>query len=394
MEASSRVVFRWLRRGLIGGIVAIVALLGLSVAAIEIISTRLEARTRIETENGIESLESVRIGGVDQTIYLRGQDRSRPILLFVHGGPGSPETGAAREFGLRLEEHFVVVHWDQRGAGNSCSSEVPDESLHLEQYVADTLELVHLLRERFGQERIFLLGHSWGSVLGVLATQRHPELFHAYVGLGQVVNMRRNEEISYRFVVDRARAEGNERALEELSAIQPPYDRIEDLMLQRTWLGHYGGAVRDGDPFVAIARSLIVSPEYSLSAKLAFYGCTINSLRHAWDDLDSIDFLSDVRRLDVPVYFLTGRYDYNTPFELVEEWMEHLEAPHAEIIWFEESAHMANLEQPEAFQDALIQDVLGDVLAGRARGTPAPAHAPHDRSAEGHRERETIRTGS
>ena len=125
--------------------------------------------------NGIESLENVEMGGVEQTIYLRGHDRNNPVMLFVHGGPGVPETAVARTFGLRLEEHFVVVHWDQRGAGNSCSPDVPDESLRLQQYLTDTAELVNLLRSRFGVEKIYLVGHSWGSILGVLIAELRNE---------------------------------------------------------------------------------------------------------------------------------------------------------------------------------------------------------------------------
>ena len=358
---------RLLTRGLIGvGVLAIV-LIASALLYGSISQWRTVAATRIETPNGIESLENVEIGGVEQTIYLRGHDQNKPVMLFVHGGPGVPETPVAREFGLRLEEHFVVVHWDQRGAGNSCSSNVPDESLRLEQYLADTLELVNLLRSRFGIEKIYLVGHSWGSVLGVLIVQRHPELFHAYVGMGQVVNMHRGEEISYRFVLDRAQAEGNERALEELATVHPPYSTTQELSAQRAWLSHYHGDVYKGGGYSNFVRGVLLSPEYALGKKLTFYGCAINSVDQTWGDIQKIDFIHDVPRLDVPVYFFTGRHDYNTPFELVEEFSENLEAPHNEIVWFEDSAHMPNLEEPDRYQDILIQKVLPETI--RAQGS-------------------------
>ena len=269
----------------------------------------------------------------------------------------------AREFSSRLEEHFVVVHWDQRGAGKSCSSEVPDESLRLEQYLADTIELVNMLRARFDVEKIYLLGHSWGSVLGVLTVEANPELFHAYVGLGQVVNMRRNEEISYDFVVERASAEGNQEALDALAGIRPPYRSIRDLGTQRQWLGHYRGDYRAGDAMSRMVGLTIRAPEYTLGDKLSYMPCMLNVLEHAWKDIQPIDFLRDVDRLEVPVYLFTGRHDYNTAFELVEEWVRTLQAPHLEIVWFEESAHMACLEEPERFQDELIE-VLEETRPG------------------------------
>jgi pimeloyl-ACP methyl ester carboxylesterase len=360
-------VLRWLTRGLIGFVVLAVVLLAVIIVFSSLSGWRIAATTRIDTPNGIESLEAVEIGGVEQTIYLRGHDRGKPVLLFVHGGPGVPEMPLARAFGLRLEEHFVVVHWDQRGAGNSCTPEISDDSLDLEQYLADTLELTNLLRSRFGVQKIYLLGHSWGSVLGALTVQRHPELFHAYVGMGQVVDMHRGEDISYRFVLERASAEGNVEALEELATVHPPYSTTQELMTQRAWLGHYHGDVYKGGGIAKFVRAVLLSPEYTIGKKLSFYGCAMNSLDQAWGDLQDIDFIRDIPRLDVPVYFFTGRHDYNTPFELVQEFSQALEAPHNEIVWFENSAHMPNLEEPDLYQELLIQKVLPETL--RAHGS-------------------------
>jgi pimeloyl-ACP methyl ester carboxylesterase len=358
-----RGLFFWLKRILMGIALLIVACVLLGLISIEVMEGLQSSSTRIETENGIESKELVELGGVSQSIYLRGQDRNKPVLLFLHGGPGAPSTPMVREFGLRIEESFVVVHWDQRGSGNSCSSEIPDDSLQLEQYLADTLQLVNLLRSRFDTEKIFLVGHSWGSVLGVMIAQRHPELFHAYVGMGQVVDMVRNEEISYRFVVDRAKQEGNAKAIRELETIRPPYANREDLMLQRSWLGHYHGDFLAGDALEKFALAILFSPEYSFQKKFSFYSCMLNSLDRAWSDLDHINFIETARRLDLPVFFFAGRHDYNTPFELVQEYFDVLEAPRKEFFWFENSAHSPNLEEPERYQEILIDQILPIALA-------------------------------
>jgi len=169
----------------------------------------IRAATAIESNRGIESLELIELNGSIQWIYLRGHDTANPVLLFLHGGPGTVELPVARQFGLEVEKHFTVVHWDQRGAGKSRSEVFAESDLTVRTHLDDTLALVNQLRARFDQDKIYLVGHSWGSVLGTLIVRDHPDLFHAYVGMGQVVNMLDNETVSLRFVRERAEAEGN-----------------------------------------------------------------------------------------------------------------------------------------------------------------------------------------
>lgn len=327
--------------------------------AIAAVLPLIPARTpAIEGANAIASLEAVQLGGVKQWLLIRSRDRSNPVLLCLHGGPGFAWMPLARKFSSRLEEHFVVVHWDQRGAGKSSTSQVSDDSLHLEQYLADTVELVELLRRRFGVPKIYLLGHSWGTVLGTLTVQRYPKLFHAYVGLGQVVNMSRGEEISYRFVLEHAQADGNQRALGQLEGLRRPYQTAKEVMTQRKWLGHYRGDFKTGNGFFKILRALLFCPEYRIRDKVNFIRAMMNSLDHAWTGFQHLDFIQTVPRLEVPVYFFTGRHDYCVPFELVEEWTNVLEAPHVANVWFENSAHNACLEEPDRFQRELIDRVL------------------------------------
>ncbi len=343
----------------VSGSCVVVALVVVAVAALVPVRT-----PTIEGQAAVASLEPVRIGGVNQWLSIRGRDASKPVLLFLHGGPGTTNIPSSHASSLLLEEHFVVVQWDQRGAGKSCTSEVADESLNLEQYLSDTLELVEFLRRRFDQQKIYLVGHSWGSVLGTLTVQRHPELFHAYVGVGQVVDVHRGEALSLHFVEERARAEGNPEALADLAGIQPPYTSLQDLMLQRKWLGYYHGDRLAGGGVANIVKTVLLAREYTLMEKLVYYGCVMNSLEQAWDDIAGLDFISSVGRLEVPVYFFTGRHDYNVPFELVEEWVGVLDAPHVEIVWFENSAHLMPDEEPERFQDVLINRVLPETLPG------------------------------
>ena len=322
--------------------------------------SQLASATIIDSPDGIESLELVNLNGSKQWIYLRGHDQANPVLLFLHGGPGSPELPIARVFGLEIEKHFTVVHWDQRASGKSRRESSNDEDLTIQTYLGDTLALVNLLRDRFGQDKIYLLGHSWGTVLGTATVRDHPELFHAYIGMGQVVNMVENERLSLDFVIEKALEEKNEEALQALVSLNPPYDDDpSELTTQRRWLYYYGGGMR-GSTFGELAAHFLFSPEYSLLDIMAMFDGMVSVSTQMWPELSSVDFLTQATKLDVPVYFFTGRYDYNTPFQLVEQYIELLEAPHKEIVWFEESSHFMNVTDPDHFQDMLINKVLAE----------------------------------
>src|SRR5262245_39499123 len=321
-------IARWLLVG-IGALVGTVALVLGGWAM-------LPARTApIPGVRAIAALERVTLGGAEQTILLRGHDRASPVLLWVHGGPGFGQLPIAAVTSEQLERRFVVVHWDQRGTGASCDGSDEDfETVTQQRIVADALELAEELVARFGGRPIFLLGHSWGSVVGALAVQRRPELFAAYVGLGQVVNGRRNEELSYRFVLDEARRRGDTAALAELEAIHPPYAAFDDLRVQRRWLGEYRGSLWGVERAREVLPAALLGREYTLGTRLRFFWCFRRSLDRLWGGLDGFDAIAQIPRLERPVFFFTGRHDWNTPYPLIEEWAARLEAPHVEIVWF------------------------------------------------------------
>lgn len=315
--------------------------------------------------DSIAFLESVSIGGVDQWLLIRGENRSNPIVLFLHGGPGSAQIAMARKYTQELERDFVVVNWDQRGSGLSFSPAQPKESLHIEQFIQDTVELTRLLLQRFGQSKLFVVGHSWGTVLGVLTAARHPELFHAYVGMGQVVNMVDNEAVSYRFVLEEARRRNNPRAVRELERIgAPPYPNMKALMVQRNWLARFGGSIRKGTVMGFALRSLLFSTEYVWCDAVRWIRGNMRSVEATWDELMRVDLPRQVPSLAVPVYFVEGRYDYQVPSELAVAYLDRLEAPRKELIWLENSAHLLIFEEPERFA-AVMRQVLADQRLGR-----------------------------
>ncbi|MFX1337863.1 MAG: alpha/beta fold hydrolase [Promethearchaeota archaeon] len=312
--------------------------------------------------NSVTSLEKVKIGGMDQWIIIRGHDKGNPILLFLHGGPGSTEGPFAYKFQRGLEEHFIVVNWDQRGAGKSYSRRIPKESMNIEQFILDTHELIQLLLNRFNKKKLFLIGHSWGSILGTLVVSRYPELIQAYVGIGQVVNILENEKISYKYTIDQAKERGNKKALKQLKKLEPyPEKDINDtktLRKQRKWLMKFNGVMHNETSWWPYIKIALGSPEYSLKDMIKFIRGLKFSMEIMWSQLFEIDFLKQISELKVPVYICMGRYDYNTPFELAENYFNQLKAPKKQFIWFEDSAHLLNTEEYEKFNNFLIDVVL------------------------------------
>lgn len=317
-------------------------------------------------EGSIASMEMVEIGGLKQFLLLRGRDRNAPVLLYLHGGPGSPEVGLMRARLSALEDHFVVAYWDQRGGGRSYSAEAHRGGLDPETVVGDTHEVVELLRRRFEREKIVLLGISWGSYLGMREVAAHPEGVAAFVGAGQLTHWGKNEAASYAKVLADAEAAGNEEAVQELEAIGPPQDgRYRDgfagLRTERRWVMKLGGTSRSAElSELTIARQLLFPSEYSLLD-------TIGWIRGAKASLSMVESVTadqapDLYRwastVDAPVFLVAGRYDGQTPLAVVEEYYEHLQAPTKELIVFEDSAHLAPFEENERFVRFMTEKVL------------------------------------
>jgi pimeloyl-ACP methyl ester carboxylesterase len=343
------------------------ALLVLTLAGLWLYRLHRQSQTRensrITTIGGIDMLHTVTLGGLPQWVQIRGQNQHNPVLLFLHGGPGSPETPFVRHYNGGLEKYFTVVTWEQRGAGKSFSSDIPDSTMHVSHFLDDTDQLVKWLQKRFGQPKIYLVGHSWGSVLGMLAIQRHPEDFLAYVGIGQVVDMQQNEALSYEYVLNTARKRNDQKAIGEMVGIGPPVrgayaGGMESLLKQRNWLTKFGGSLYGKSDANEVITHLFFAYEYSVGDLLNYGRGALFSLFRLWNELMDINLVQQVPSVQVPVYFCVGRSDYQTPFTLVEKYFQQLEAPHKELIWFEKSAHSPLYEEPNRFQSVMVDKVL------------------------------------
>jgi len=289
----------------------------------------------------IASLEQVELGGIKQWILIRGYDTSNPMLVFLHGGPGMPAMYLAHAFQRPLEEDFIVVQWDRRGAGKTFSDSLMPEDLSVSQLLSDTRELVEYLRSRFDVDKIYLAGHSFGSYLGMLFADRYPEFLNAYIGIGQVVDPERAQEIQDGFIRQQLQQSANEEAIAELDSLGPA--------VYEHWLFEFGGELHDAKSWWPLLWTGFLAPEYGLADVAKVPRGSSFSSRHMTNDVIEDPLISEVDTVSVPVYFFSGRFDYTTPFELVQEYYEALDAPYKEMVWFDESAHFPFFEQPEEF---------------------------------------------
>jgi pimeloyl-ACP methyl ester carboxylesterase len=312
------------------------------------------------TPNGIAELQPVELNGYPQWLLIRGQDVSKPLLLFLNGGPGESNMWTAHYAMKELEQHFVCVNWDQRGTGKSFRPGPPPETMTIDQFVKDTIALIELLRARFGQQKVLLLGHSWGSMLAMKVAAARPDLLYAVIGMGQFVDGKRGEDLSYRYVLERAHAEHNRKAIRILEQLGGSDTfRKDGRFVQRRWLVRYGGflhAIGTGE-FLSI---LLNTPEYSIGDCISNLRMRDMKFSCRWlgDEYLGVNLLQEIPELSVPVVFFAGSYDYATPFVLVEQFYATLQAPFKKLIWFEHSAHNPDIEEPDKFQRELI--AIGD----------------------------------
>ena len=330
---------------------------------------------RIVSPNGIEELRKVRIGGIDQWLSIRGRDRRNPILLVLHGGPASPFLPIAYTYQSPWEDYFTVVQWDQRGTGKTYASNSEEQmapGVTIEGMADDAAQVVQYLRRHYGKQKIFLLGHSWGTVLGTMLAQRHPEWFHAYIGVGQVVNVRRNEALGYDFALQQARAHGNAEAIKALEGIAPyPGDApmtIERIAVRSKWETYYGGLAFGRDSFAFDADAETLSPDYSQRDLDAIGKGSLFTLHRLLPPLMDVDF-DHTTQFACPVLLFVGAHDQTTSHVLAEQWFDHIRAPWKRLVVFADSAHMVMQEQPGRFLVHLVNDALP--LAQRA-GDAAP----------------------
>jgi pimeloyl-ACP methyl ester carboxylesterase len=304
----------------------------------------------------IATLEQVTLNGSHQWITIRGKNTHNPVLLFLMGGPGAggvPDQG----FLAPLEDHFVVVNWDQPGTGKSYGA-VPTKALTPERFVADAHALTLQLRARFHQEKIYVLGSSWGSILGILLVQRYPELFAAYVGHGQMVNTTENDRLGYQFALTYATQRKDTSTVDTLRRNgPPPYTGDGMIWKYAAFLNVLQESM--GLPSLTLGVPLLpqFAPEYGLVDRVNYVRGFFETFTTVYPQLRDLDFTRSAAKLDVPVYLLVGRADVNAMASLAEHYYTALQAPHKELIWFK-SGHSFTDADTAQFVDVMINHVL------------------------------------
>ena len=309
----------------------------------------------------IATLEKVNLDGSAQWISIRGKDANKPVLLFLAGGPGGSQLVTERRALGELEDHFVVVNWEQPGAGKSFDA-VDRSTLTPERYVTDGIALVQYLRERFDEEKVYVLGESWGSALGIWMVQRNPELFHAFIGTGQMVAFLETDLMCYDFAKKWAQERGD---VEKIARLQnqgpPPYYGKGVALKEAAYLTdtfnymNQNPAISDDgfNTFQDLAGS-----EYGLYDKVNWVRGLLETMDIVYPQLWEVDFRAQATELEVPVYFLIGRHDVNAPPVLTEQYYELLNAPHKELIWFERSGHNPWVTESSLFVDVVVNKIL------------------------------------
>lgn len=320
----------------------------------------------------IAEIAYAEISGMPQGMIIRGAKPQNPVLLFLHGGPGSPEYAFAQSAGLQLEKDFTVCWWDQRGAGLSYQPGIELKTMTVPQMVQDTVEVTRYLQRRFKQHKIYIMGHSWGSFLGLHVVQRYPHLYHAYIGVGQVTNQLESEKLAHAHMLQTATEYNDTKVARrlvryEINDIDSVTGRY--LLGPRTRvMNRYGlGMAREYSAWKHMVKPVLTLQEYTLKQKFAMLRGISFSLKWLFDDVLATNLFETINRVEVPVYILHGRYDYQTSHTLAKQYFEGLQAPYKAFYTFSESAHSPLFDEPERFCQILRDEVLtGEVPCGKA----------------------------
>jgi pimeloyl-ACP methyl ester carboxylesterase len=281
--------------------------------------------------------EAIEIGGLRQWISIDGTNNRNPVLLFLHGGPGNSVMSYANKFTSELQKRFVVVQWDQRESGKTAELNASDKPLTVALMESDAVEVIQYLRTRFAQEKIFLMGHSWGGFLGLMASLHHPDLLHAYVAICPMVNQLESERISLAWMINKARQDNNTAALKDLATVNIPFGSGDQLYYHRSWLAKMRG---NKPPLKSTSEawSLKWLPMYNEALV--------------------VNFNDIAPEIGCPVYFFVGRKDLQTNWEITRDYYERLKAPAKRLFIFDNSGHSLNSSEPGKFQETVLKEIL------------------------------------
>jgi pimeloyl-ACP methyl ester carboxylesterase len=330
----------------------------------------IENSKKIIESGDVSELLEIEVNGTTQYIFVEGKSIEKPVLLFLHGGPGQPFPFGVGMRGAfpEITDHFVTVFYDQRGSGKSYFKDIPMDSMNITQFVEDTDVIVDYVRERYKTDKVIIAGLSWGSIVGTKYSAAHPEKVGAYIGLSQFVNHTENQRLATEWLVDIAERTGDEIMLQDLTSLGEPLltGKKEELLMK--YLSKHGGdnysdeQTKKSDIFGMIKPALL-SPDYSLGDiyKSVISGASFSLLKakQLQDEINAVNFKTEISELPMPVIIFQGKHDKSTNYELTKEYFEGLIAPAGkEFITLQQSAHY-----PNAYDFGVITTKLQEISA-------------------------------
>lgn len=296
------------------------------------------------------------INGINQYLFHSGTKYDNPVMLFLHGGPGASEALFAHVFQAKWEDIYTVIHWDQRGTGKTLIKN-PDKYPTIDLMLKDLFEVIQYLKKKYNKQKIILLGHSWGSVLGSVFIKQYPEEIAYYVGVGQVIGMIENERVGYEKVRSLILQASDKKSLKKLEAIGDyPGEKFDSSFMKkcgrvRRIQGKYNLAMKISLFFcVAIFKS----PIFKLSDIFAMVKAS-KANKGVLEYLYAFDLKSQLAEYKVPIYYILGKDDWQTPYVIAEKYLNKIQAPDKKLYLIPNAGHMTMIDQPQLFFDALLE---------------------------------------
>ncbi len=302
----------------------------------------------------------VTIGGIRQGMIIQSKNIHNPVLLYLHGG--LPDFFLSKVYPTGIEDYFTVVWWDQRGAGLSFNTNIPEESMTLEQMISDTREVTNYLRNRFGQDKIYLMGRSGGTFIGAHVAAQAPELYHAYIGVAQMSDHLKSEKMAYEYMLKEYRDAGNRKMVRKLEAspvsdvIPYGYLKLRDEAMHTLGVG----TTRNMTSIISgVFLPSLTCRVYTISEKVNLWrGKARSGVHPLWDTILATDLSKQVPELKIPVYFFHGKHDYTVSYNLAKDYYEKIKAPVKGFYTFEKSAHSPIFEEPDRIKKIILTDIL------------------------------------
>jgi L-proline amide hydrolase len=306
---------------------------------------------KIKGENSINELRKVEINGTELEIMIRGYNKENPIVIFVHGGPGCSEIPYVRKYQNLLENNFTIVHYDQRGSGKSYNFGTDYSDVLAGTHVDDLIELTNYIEKYLGQKKVILIGHSYGTYLATMAVNKAPKLYEAYIGIGQVSNMIESELDGLNKCIDAAKIAKDTDDLKYLESIEKDIKQ-GNTITPRQYVRKYGFAARNINENEDYLKGFIFGTEYNFIDAIRYSVGISKSQDRLTKEIIHSPITDIVKNIDIPVYFVMGKYDCMTSPEAAEEYLNSLNVKSTkQMVIFEDSAHYPQFEEKEKFYE-------------------------------------------